>query len=265
MAQCTDLEKIMRDLTYLNHFSFHEVQYDTYHESSFPMPARYNFLMYLQKGTAHITSDNKTIVLNAGEVLHIPRGAKYSVKMYGTPHILFGSYAYLNYQENGGKTYAMQKISCTAYMLDLIGKVSGIDGVNCESLGYFYLFMHELYKILTPTHNDGKQDVLERAINFIIRKPDCKVGEVATHCHISESALYALFSERAQVTPARFKLLVRLERAVNYLISTDIPIEEISDLCGFSSSSYFRKNLYKIYQKTPSQIRKNSDTQILGF
>ncbi len=255
----------MRDLTYLNHFSFHEVQYDTYHESSFPMPARYNFIMYLQKGTAHITSDGKMIILNAGEVLHIPRGAKYSVKMYGEPQILFGSYAYLNYQENSGKTYAMQKIPCTDHMHDLIAKVSKIDGVNCESLGYFYLFIHELYKILTPRLNDGKQDVLERAINFIIRKPDVKIGDVAAYCHVSESALYALFSERAQVTPARFKLLVRLERAVYYLISTDIPIEEISELCGFSSSSYFRKSLYKIYQKTPSRIRKNSDAQILGF
>ena len=67
----------MRDLTYLNHFSFHEVQYDTYHESSFPMPARYNFIMYLQKGTAHITSDGKMIILNAGEGVRGENGGTY--------------------------------------------------------------------------------------------------------------------------------------------------------------------------------------------
>ena len=255
----------MHDLTYLNHFSFHEVRYDTYHESSFPLPARYNFIMYLQKGVAHIITENKTIVLNEGDVLHIPRGSKYSVKLFGKPDILFGSYAYLNSQDGGDNSYKTQKVSCSPYMLDLIAKVSAIDDVNCESIGYFYLFLHELYKLLTPAVNDRKQNLLERAMNFIIRKPDCKISEVAIHCHISESGLYALFNERAHITPAHFKLHVKLERAVNYLISTDIPIEEISDLCAFSSSSYFRKKLYSIYKKTPSQIRKNGDGQILGF
>lgn len=255
----------MHDLTYLNHFSFHEVRYERYHESSFPLPARYNFIMYLQKGVAHISSERETVVLNAGDVLHIPRGAKYSVKLFGEPEILFGSYAYLNYQENDGKTYAIQKIPCSPRMQELIAKVSAIDGVNCESIGYFYLFLHELYKVLTPAVHDGKQNLLERAMNFIIKKPDCKISEVAAHCHISESGLYALFNERTDITPAHFKLHVKLERAVNYLISTDIPIEEISDLCAFSSSSYFRKKLYSVYKKTPSQIRKNGDGQILGF
>lgn len=255
----------MHDLTYLNHFSFHEVQYDTYHQSTFTMPARYNFIMYLQKGVANIIAEGETIVLNEGDVLYIPRGAKYSVKLYGKPNILFGSYAYLNHQESDGKTYKTQKVNCTPRMAELICKVSEINGIDSESIGYFYLFLHELYKILTPSFNDGKQDALDRAMNFIIRKPDAKISEVAAHCHLSESSLYALFSERAQGTPAHFKLLVKLERAVNYLISTDIPIEEISGLCGFSSSSYFRKKLYGIYKKTPSQIRKNGDGKILGF
>lgn len=73
----------MHDLTYLNHFSFHEVKYDTYHESSFPFPARYNFIMYLKRGSAQISSEDKTITLNEGDALHIPRGAKYAVKLFG--------------------------------------------------------------------------------------------------------------------------------------------------------------------------------------
>lgn len=255
----------MHDLTYLNHFSFHEVQYDTYHESSFPMPARYNFIMYLQKGVAHIITENETIILNEGDILHIPRGAKYSVKLFGEKEILFGSYAYLNHQEGGDNTYAMQKVPYSPTLLDLITKVSAIGEITCESIGYFYLFLHELYRLLTPARNDGKQDILERAMNFIILKPDCKISEVASYCHVSESGLYALFNLRAHITPAHFKMHVKLERAVNYLLSTDIPIEEISDLCGFSSSSYFRKKLYSVYKKTPSQIRKKGDGKILGF
>ena len=255
----------MHDLTYLNHFSFHEVKYDTYHESSFPFPARYNFIMYLKRGSAQISSEDKTITLNEGDALHIPRGAKYAVKLFGEPEISFGSYAYLNYQENGGKRYAIQKIPLSPNMRQLIDRVGEIDGVSLESIGYFYLFLSELYKLLTPAGRDGRDTLLWRAMNFIVRRPDCKIREVAEHCHISESGLYALFSERADFTPAHFKLQVKLERAVNYLISTDIPIEEISDLCGFSSSSYFRKKLFSVYKKTPTEIRRDGNGRALGF
>ena len=255
----------MHDLTYLNHFSFHEVRYYTYHESSFPFPARYNFIMYLHKGTAQVCSENETVILNEGDALHIPRGAKYSVKLFGKPDISFGSYAYLNYLENGERSYGIQRIPLSERMRSLICNVSSIDGISCESIGYFYLFLHELYKVLTPAVTDRKRTMLERAMDFIVRKPDCKISEVADHCHISESGLYALFGERADFTPAYFKLLVKLERAVNYLVSTDIPIEEISDLCGFSSSSYFRKKLFSVYKKTPTEIRRSGNGQALGF
>ena len=50
---------------------------------------------------------------------------------------------------------------------------------------------------------------------------------------------------------------VKLERSVNYLIYTDLSIEEISDICGFSSASYFRKNFYKAYKMTPREMRKS--------
>lgn len=259
------LEKSMHDLTYLNHFSFHEVEYQTYHESSFPVPTRYNFIMYLQKGVAHIITEKETILLEEGDILHIPRGSKYAVKLYGKPSILFGSYAYLNYQEKDVKSYRIQKVPFSSRLLELISKVSAINQINGESIGYFYLFLHELYKVLPSFFNDGKQSVLDRAMNFMMRKPDAKMRDVAEHCHASESTLYALFSERAHITPTQFKLGVKLEKAVNYLLSTDIPIEEISSLCGFSSSSYFRKKLYGRYQKTPSEIRKNGKGQILGF
>ena len=255
----------MHDLTYLNHFSFHEVKYDNYHESAFPFPARYNFIMYLKRGTAHIASDDETVVLNEGDALHIPRGAKYAVKLFGSPEIHFGSYAYLNHQENDGKRYGIQKIPMSNRMRELIDNVGRINELNCECIGCFYLFLHDLYKVLTPAVNDGKRTLLERAMDFIVRRPDCKISEVAEHCHISESGLYALFSERADFTPAHFKLHVKLERAVNYLISTDIPIEEISDLCGFSSSSYFRKKLFSVYKKTPTEIRRGTNDKTLGF
>lgn len=58
----------MQDLTYINHFSFHEVHYTEYHQSNFTA-ARCNFVMYMQKGIAEILTEDETLSLQEGEAL----------------------------------------------------------------------------------------------------------------------------------------------------------------------------------------------------
>ncbi|MBO7303051.1 MAG: helix-turn-helix transcriptional regulator [Clostridia bacterium] len=70
--------------------------------------------------------------------------------------------------------------------------------------------------------------------------------------------MYSLFKEYAGVTPAEFKNYLKLENAYNNLRTTNLSVEEISDLCGFSSTSYFRKLFWNKYKMTPSAVRKNN-------
>ena len=51
---------------------------------------------------------------------------------------------------------------------------------------------------------------------------------------------------------------VQFSKAVELLITTDMQVEEISSLLNFSSTSYFRKVLYKHTGKTPREIRRTS-------
>ena len=87
--------------------------------------------------------------------------------------------------------------------------------------------------------------------------PHCSASDIAKFCNVGETKLYEAFKS-VNMTPNRFKLNVKLERAVNYLVSTDKSIEEISQICGFSSSSYFRKKFYETFDLTPKEMRKNS-------
>ena len=60
------------------------------------------------------------------------------------------------------------------------------------------------------------------------------------------------------MTPHALRQKILVEKAVELLTTTDIPIEEVSDRLGFSSSSYFRKILFAQTGKTPSAIRKEA-------
>jgi AraC-like DNA-binding protein len=252
----------MLDRVFLNLFSFHEVGYEVFHESAFVAP--YYFIMFLQEGRAEIQANGATLTLEAGEALYIPRGIRYAIKLYGQPHIRFGSYAYLNHVGEHPHTARLLKIKPTDAMRKNLVALSKCDGVNYESLGHFYLFLADFYKAL-PAAKSEKHKKLHLAMQLLRRDPNLTTAALAARCGMSESGIYRLFREFGGITPADFRMQSRIERAVDELITTSLPIEEISARCGFSSSSYFRKCLHAAYGKTPSQIRKSGLSDSVGF
>ena len=86
--------------------------------------------------------------------------------------------------------------------------------------------------------------------------PDFKVGDLARHCSMSESGLYAFFREYAGTTPIDMKHRMKVEQAIGLLATTDLSIEEISDRLKFSSAAYFRKIVKEQTGKTPSALRR---------
>ena len=248
----------MSNYTNINSFIFDKVTYSDYHHGNLSYGVRHNCIMHLKKGEAEIVSENSTLRLLEGEIALIPKGTKYNTYLYGSPEIEFYSYAFLNYPGTIIKSFAPQKIETTPKIAELSEKLIDCEASGCRTLGIFFLLLDELLKGVKTSHSDKQQQMLENAMNYMITHPDCKVSDVAKHCNISEPSLYLLFQKTGDTTPAKFKMKVKLERALNYILTTDLSMEEISTLCHFSSPSYFRKNFCKAYQKTPSEMRKSN-------
>lgn len=250
----------MYSYAYVNSFIFNKVVYSNYHHGNLSTGVKHNYIMHLKKGKAKIISEDRTIELFEGEIALIPKGTKYNTYLYGTPEIEFYSYAYLNYPGNIIKNFTPQKIKTTNKIIELSEKLINSSDSSCRNLGIFFLLLDELLKNISENNSNRNQVIMENAMNYMILNPNCKMSDVAKHCNISEPGLYLLFKNFGDTTPAKFKMQVKLERALNYILTTDLPIEEISAMCDFSSPSYFRKNFYKAYQKTPREMRKSNIT-----
>ena len=59
-------------------------------------------------------------------------------------------------------------------------------------------------------------------------------------------------------TPSKYISDLRLGYAYNLLTTTNLSVTEIFYLCGFNSPSYFYKNFFDKYKKTPLEIRQES-------
>ena len=100
--------------------------------------------------------------------------------------------------------------------------------------------------------------ILDKATRYIFEHPNDRISAVAEHCNVSESGLYALFRKQLGKTPNDIRTEALCEKAVSLLTTTNKSVQEISDIVGFSSTSYFRKILRQQTGKTPLAIRKKA-------
>lgn len=82
------------------------------------------------------------------------------------------------------------------------------------------------------------------------------VEEMARKALISRSYFSMLFREQFGLAPHQYLLKLRLDYATELLQSTAMPLQDISDCCGFSSVHHFSK-MYKSHCGfPPSQVRR---------
>lgn len=88
-----------------------------------------------------------------------------------------------------------------------------------------------------------------------IREPIDQV-ELASYVGLSRRQLQRLFQKYLLSTPSRYYLQLRLQRARELLVQTNLSLVEISAQTGFVSSSHFSKTYKEYYGHSPSSERR---------
>lgn len=66
------------------------------------------------------------------------------------------------------------------------------------------------------------------------------------------------FKEFTGQTFKEYHNRIRIDKAIELLHSTEIPITEIAFLCGFNDSNYFSRKFHQITGKTPLAVREET-------
>ena len=130
--------------------------------------------------------------------------------------------------------------------------------MDTRTVGDFYSVLADLLPYMQHEQITREETVCNLAIAYMTQNTGCSIAEIARHCHVSESSLYAAFRNVRNTTPNTQRQIILCERAVELLTTTDRPIEEISTQLGFSSSAYFRKVMREHTGMTPRQIRQSA-------
>ena len=98
-------------------------------------------------------------------------------------------------------------------------------------------------------------DCAQLAAEYIIShyEEPITVEGLAAYASVSHSSLYRRFVKRFQISPKRFLLEYRIERACALLADTSCSIQEISNSVGFEDPFYFSRAFKEVKGMSPRQ------------
>lgn len=122
---------------------------------------------------------------------------------------------------------------------------------NIASMVAKYIMLED---ILKPESNL----IVERATAYIEENlgGDLAIENLSRQLNICRSALYKNFELKFSCTPGEYIKRRRIEKSKEYLLTTTLSIEDISEHVGFSSGAYF-SNVFKEFEGiSPLKYRK---------
>ena len=155
----------------------------------------------------------------------------------------------------------MQNVDCGEEIKNLILSIpTEGSAISCETLSIFYGVLSKLLPYLGNNQTlSKKEEIINHAKKYISANTDCSAYDIAKECSISEPYLYLLFKENVGCSPNDYRLKAKCKKGIEYLLTTDKTVEEISALIGLSSASHFRRILKSHMGVTPKEVRKKSD------
>ena len=122
-----------------------------------------------------------------------------------------------------------------------------------------------LLSILSESTRSGnlhkeKFGVISEGINYLEHDEEqtLSIPEIAKLCNVSEIYFRKLFKEYSGMSPIKFRIKGKIEKAKIYLEYENMTVQEISDYLGFISPAYFTQQFKAIEGITPSEYKKDT-------
>lgn len=133
----------------------------------------------------------------------------------------------------------------------------------CESKSVRICTLEYLAKLLSvlvvePTCVKDDQNVLITQIDQYIKKnymKDIQINEIADMFNVSRNYLFRIFKKNKGISLKSYLSDIRIQDAKAMLITTDIPITQISEMLGFKTYSAFFKLFKAATNSTPKEYR----------
>lgn len=149
-----------------------------------------------------------------------------------------------------------ESIECVSRCIENITAYSDF----CQDTDYILNLAHELYskEFLSEDSSIQVINMVKQFINESLDK-EINVSDIAEYVHMSSAYVSALFKKATGEKLWSYVTRVRMEKAHDYLVNTDLPINRIASICGYQSLNTFYYCFKQFYGITPKHLRQDKE------
>lgn len=221
--------------------------------------------VFVKTGEAEYTFDGKKYSVSAGNVFYIASGSNYTISVSDENYTFV--FVDFFFDDNTDTVFENQIFSSKGitmlenrfealYQLWCMGDFA--DKIYCKSVIYdIYseIVKSTLKKYISPDKRYKIEEITEY-ISKNIADESLSIEGLSRMYDISEVHFRRIFACVYHTSPIKFITSLRLKKAKELLVCGDIPISEISRICGFKNPYYFSKVFKKETLMTPSEFRR---------
>lgn len=225
-------------------------------------------------------SESPTVSAKKGDIVFIPCGCRYSVRVEGNTGEKIDTYT-INFDlrdEEKNLLTLSDHISILANrqdalwdvrlknLADTFYRIEHRDGMKARNFakikGDFFLLLNEIANA-TAQDNEFYYPIRKGMEVFCEEwNQNEKIEKYAKLCGISVTYFYRCFRKWAGSSPVEYRNRLRLSNAQSLLRCTDMQIKEISDTVGFEDPFYFCRIFSQSFGMSPQAYRKQARQEI---
>lgn len=155
--------------------------------------------------------------------------------------------------------FAESHFSNTIFTLDFLSKdLDSISNIN-EFKTYFLSKIELLYAQIKDKNSNKNQLLIENIQNFIANNlsKDLSLDLVADYVDLNPKYVSKLFKEYTGTNFQQYVTKLKLNKAKDFCLSSDLCIDQIAREIGYNSTSYFIRQFKSTFGFTPAAYRSN--------
>jgi len=135
------------------------------------------------------------------------------------------------------------------------------ENLTYANLSLYYFIANFLYpqKNIELTQTPG-QDISDKVIEYMKNNiaEQLSVQDIASEFSYSASHFQNLFRTRTGISPIDYFIHLKMQRACQLLVLSDLRIKEIAASVGYSDACYFSRIFHKVMGKSPTDYKSRN-------
>lgn len=226
----------------------------THEEGTFAVKGRpYGALSFRLSGSGAFTIGECGLMSQAGDILYIPQDTDYRVTYTGGESVVVHM-THCNYTGFENVSVKNSPFFRTQF-LELAENWKRFQEMNDAKASVFRLLQY-LKDVQTRQEADPSFDRCLAYLNQQFCRSDLCLADICKAGSMSESSFRRKLRSRYGISPARYLIRLRLNKAMGLLVKGELSVREIARQCGFCDEKYFSRVVKKRYALPPSAFYK---------